>query len=456
MGRYKKGNGVFADLTARLGKYIVFLCALVIVLPELLFASEFLIVEVKDAISPPIASYLIENIDEALAENMAAVIIRLDTPGGLDTAMRDIIQHEMNANIPVIVYVSPKGARAASAGAIITLAADVAAMAPGTNIGAAHPVNIGKAGDEKGEDTTMVEKVTNDAVAYARSIAKERGRNEQWAEDAVRKSISTPANEALEIGVVDILAENMDDLLAQLDGRVIKKGATTFELQTKGAHLVENPMGLRYRLLAAISNPNIAYILMLIGLAGIYFELSSPGAILPGVIGGISLILAFFALQTLPVNFAGVALILLAVILFIAEIKVPSFGLLTVGGIISMILGSLLLFRTPELYAQVSLMVILPITLFFTGFFVACLYLVVKVHRTSPVSGAQGLKGEKAEVHVWDAGGKGKVFCHGEYWNARGPALLSPGDSVEVVDLDGMDLIIRPVAEKDGAKDGTS
>jgi len=426
----------------------------VIFTPWLLFGSEILVVEVKDAISPPVASYLIENIDDALAGNMAAVIIRLDTPGGLDTAMRDIIQHEMNANIPVIVYVSPKGARAASAGAIIALAADVAAMAPGTNIGAAHPVSIGATQEKEGESETMKEKVTNDAVAYARSIAKERGRNEQWAEDAVRKSISTPANEALEIGVVDIFAESMDDLLAQLDGRVIKKGATTFELQTKDAHLVENPMGLRYRLLAAISNPNVAYILMLIGLAGIYFEFSSPGAILPGVIGGISLILAFFALQTLPVNFAGVALILLAVIFFIAEIKVPSFGLLTVGGVISMILGSLLLFRTPELYAQVSLMVILPITLVFTAFFVACIYLVVKAHRTLPASGAQGLKGEKALVLLWDAPGRGKVFCHGEYWNARGPASIIPGDSVEVVGLDGMELVIRPVAERDDTKDG--
>jgi len=456
MGRYKKGYELFADITARSAKYLGFFLACLILLPGILSASEILVVEVKDAISPPIASYLIENIEDAMAENMAAVIIRLDTPGGLDTAMRDIIQHEMNVSIPVIVYVSPKGARAASAGAIISLAADVAAMAPGTNIGAAHPVNIGKTQAKEGESETMVEKVTNDAVAYARSIAKERGRNEQWAEDAVRKSISTPAKEALELGVVDIVAENMDDLLAQLDGRIIKKNAITFELQTKEAHLVESPMGLRYRLLAAISNPNIAYILMLIGLAGIYFELSSPGAILPGVIGGISLILAFFALQTLPVNFAGVALILLAVILFIAEIKVPSFGLLTVGGVISMVLGSLLLFRTPELYAQVSMMVILPVTLFFAGFFVACLYLVVKVHRRTPVSGAQGLKGEKAEVYVWDAGGKGKVFCHGEYWNARGPALLSPGDRVVVEGIEGMDLIVRPAGEKDDTKDRTS
>jgi membrane-bound serine protease (ClpP class) len=455
MGRYKESYGVLTYSTANFVKYIIYASALLVFFPPVLWASDILVVEVKDAISPPIASFIIENIDSALATNKSAIIIRLDTPGGLDTAMRDIIQREMNANIPVIVYVSPKGARAASAGAIITLAADVAAMAPGTNIGAAHPVNIGKTQEKEGESETMVEKVTNDAVAYARSIAKDRGRNEQWAEDAVRKSISTPANEALEKGVVDIVADNMDDLMAQLDGRVIKKNASTFELQTKGAHLVENPMGLRYRLLAAISNPNVAYILMLIGLAGIYFELSSPGAILPGVIGGISLILAFFAFQTLPVNFAGVALIILAVILFIAEIKVPSFGLLTVGGVISMILGSILLFRTPELYAQVSLMVILPITLFFTAFFVACLYLVVKVHRTRPLSGTQGLQGEFAEVYIWDEKGTGKVFCHGEYWNAAGPSELNPGDRVKVVDIKGMDLIVEPLKEEGTLEDSS-
>jgi len=453
MGRYKKSNGIFAYPKAAVGKVLALFCFAAILFPAVLCASDILVVEVKDAISPPIASYLIENINEALATNKSAIIIRLDTPGGLDTAMRDIIQQEMNAHIPVIVYVSPKGARAASAGAIITLASDIAAMAPGTNIGAAHPVNIGKTQEKEGESETMVEKVTNDAVAYAQSIAKERGRNEQWAEDAVRKSISTPANEALKIGVIDIVAENMDDLLVQLDGRVITKNSSTFELHTKDITLVEKPMGLRYRLLATISNPNVAYILMLIGLAGIYFELSSPGAILPGVIGGISLILAFFAFQTLPVNFAGVALIILAVILFIAEIKVPSFGLLTVGGIISMILGSLLLFRTPELYAQVSLMVILPITLFFTAFFVACLYLVVRVHRTKPLSGARGLIGEHAEVYVWDAPGQGKVFCHGEYWNATGPASLHKGEKVEVVDIAGMDLMVMPFGQRDDTKD---
>ena len=395
MGRYQEGHGSARYQVNTIGILYVFVVLLLCV-PLRVSASDILVIEVKDAISPPIASYIMENIDNALATNKSAIIIRLDTPGGLDTAMRDIIQKEMNANIPVIVYVSPKGARAASAGALITLASDIAAMSPGTNIGAAHPVSIGGGDDKEGKDSTMVNKVTNDAVAYAKSIARERKRSEQWADDIVRKSISTPAQEALTKGVIDIVAQDMPDLLNQLHGRKIKKNLTTFVLNTKQANLVDIPMGFRYRLLSTLSNPNIAYILMLIGLAGIYFELSSPGAILPGVIGGISLILAFFAFQTLPVNYAGVGLILLAVIMFIAEIKVPSYGLLTVGGIISMTLGSLLLFRTPELYAQVSYALILPITLFFAAFFAATIYLVAKAQRTTSRFGADALKGEIA------------------------------------------------------------
>jgi membrane-bound serine protease (ClpP class) len=446
MGRYQEGHGS-ARYQVNARGILSVLVVLLLFVPGRLSASDILVIEVKDAISPPIASYIMENIDNALATNKAAIIIRLDTPGGLDTAMRDIIQKEMNANIPVIVYVSPKGARAASAGALITLASDIAAMSPGTNIGAAHPVGIG--GGDEGKDSTMVNKVTNDAVAYAQSIARERKRSEQWAEDIVRKSISTPAQEALTKGVIDIVAQDMTDLLNQLHGRKIKKNLTTFVLNTKQANLVDNPMGFRYRLLSALSNPNIAYILMLIGLAGIYFELSSPGAILPGVIGGISLILAFFAFQTLPVNYAGVGLILLAVIMFIAEIKVPSYGLLTVGGIISMTLGSLLLFRTPELYAQVSYALILPVTLFFATFFAATIYLVVKAQQTTPKLGAESLKGEIAEVYAWNEDGTGKVFCNGEYWNAKGPSTLKGGDLVKVVSLSGMELTVKKLTGMD-------
>ena len=367
-------------------------------------------------------------------------MLKLDNYGRL---VRKIIKKEINASIPVIVYVGPKGARAASAGAIITVAADIAAMAPGTNIGAAHPVSIGKPGGKSEESKTMTEKVTNDAVAYVRSIAHMRGRNEDWAEAAIRKSISTPAEKALKKGVIDLLAQNLDDLLLKLDGRKVRKNSITFELKTRGATIIKRPMGFRYRLLSTISNPNIAYILLMVGLAGLYFELASPGAILPGVVGGISLILAFFAFNTLPVNYAGVALILLAIILFIAEIKIQSFGLLTVGGVISFILGSILLFRTPALYARISYGVILPITILFSAFFVICVYLVLKIHRKRPITGMDGLVGETARVYKWNPDGTGQVFCHGEYWHAKGPVSLKGGDSVEVISVKKLELTVK-------------
>lgn len=409
---------------------------------------KVLLLEVEDAITPPVANYLSENIDQAVKTGYTAVVIRMDTPGGLDTAMRQIIQRELNANIPVVVYVGPKGARAASAGAIITLASDVAAMAPGTNLGAAHPVSVGApsgsapAGEKPSQPDTMTEKVTNDAVAYAKSLARLKGRDENWAADIVRKSISTPASEALASGVIDVMAEDLPDLLKQLDGRTVSKNGRTYTLKTLNAQIDERPMTWRDRLLAVISNPNVAYILMMIGLAGLYFELSSPGAILPGVVGGISLILAFFAFQTLPVNYAGIALILLAVIMFIAEIKVMSFGLLTVGGIVSMVLGSIILFRTPALAGQVSYGVILPVALCFAAFFAACIYLVVKTYRSRPMSGSLALVGETAEVFSW-AGVTGKVFCHGEYWNADGPADLAAGEQVLVASVRGLRLTVK-------------
>lgn len=453
MGRHQTSDEASRHAAARIAGRLAVIWLAVLLFPLVLRAADVVVLDVRDAITPPVASYLIENIDEAVVAGREAVIIRMDTPGGLDTAMRDIIQKEMNADIPVIVYVAPKGARAASAGALITLAADVAAMAPGTNIGAAHPVSIATGGEgAEGQSETMTEKITNDAVAYAKSIARAKGRNEQWAEDAVKKSISTPAEEAKDLKVIEIVARDMGDLLDQLHGKVIEKNGSNFTLDTRDANEISQPMGLRYRLLSAISNPNIAYILMLIGMAGIFFELSNPGLILPGVIGGISLILAFFAFQTLPVNYAGVALMILAVILFIAEVMVQSFGMLTIGGVVSMVLGSILLFRTPEIYAQVSLGIIVPVTILFTAFFVTTLYLVVRAHRARSVSGTQGMIGERAKVYSWSPDGTtGKVFCHGEYWNARGPSGLQPGDEVEVTGLEGLTLIVRTVTGADGS-----
>ncbi len=447
MGRHKKSHG-----NAWPGFSVTILIIVFILLSAgTTLAGDIIVIDVKDAISPPVGSYITENIDRAVREKAEAIIIRLDTPGGLDTSMRDIIQKEMNAPVPVVVYVYPKGARAASAGALICLAADIAAMAPGTNIGAAHPVGIGPGGggvekgdkDKKTETDTMTEKVTNDASAYARSIAKERGRNEKWAEDAVRKSVSIPATDAVEKNVVDLIADSLDDLLTKIDGKTIKKAGMTFILKTKDAPVTERPMNFRSRLLSTLANPNIAYILMLIGLAGIYFELSSPGAILPGIIGGICIILAFFAFSALPVNYAGVALILLSGILFFAEIKVQSMGLLTVGGIISLILGSIILFRTPEMSAQVSWGVILPISVFFALSFSALVWLVLKTHRKAPVTGVAAMAGERGQVYEWHDDGTGKVFAHGEYWNAKGPVGLKPGETVIVESVEDMVLTVK-------------
>ncbi len=447
MGRHKKSHGNAWPESAATLLTILF----ILFSAGTTLAGDLVVIDVKDAISPPVGSYITENIDRAVKEKADAIIIRLDTPGGLDTSMRDIIQKEMNAPIPVIVYVSPKGARAASAGALICLAADIAAMAPGTNIGAAHPVGIGPGGggsgndgkDKKTESDTMTEKVTNDASAYARSIAKERGRNEKWAEDAVRKSVSIQATEAVEKHVIDLIADSLDDLLVKIDGKTIKKAGQSFTLRTKGATVTEHPMNFRSRLLSILANPNIAYILMLIGLAGIYFELSSPGAILPGIIGGISIILAFFAFSALPVNYAGVALIILAGILFFAELKVQSMGLLTVGGVISLILGSIILFRTPEMSTQVSWSIILPVAFFFAASFSAGVWLVLKIHRKTPITGASAMKGERAEVYEWHDSGTGKVFVHGEYWNARGPEGLKPGETVIVESVEDMELTVK-------------
>jgi membrane-bound serine protease (ClpP class) len=285
------------------------------------------VITVSAAITPPIATHILQSIEESEKSGADGLIIRLDTPGGLDLAMRDIAKGILNSSLPVMVYVSPAGARAASAGVIITVAAHIAAMAPGTNIGAAHPVAIGIGGGEM--DKTMMAKVENDAVAYVIGIAKKRNRNEEWVEKAVRQSLSIPAEEALRVKVIDFVADDLNHLLVQADGKIIVLPTGEKIFKTKGAVLNEKKMGTRLGILAALSDPNIAYILFLLGLAGLYFEFANPGVVLPGIIGGISLILAFFAMQTLPVNYAGVLLILFAVALFIAEIKVVSHGVLT-------------------------------------------------------------------------------------------------------------------------------
>ncbi|KFZ44732.1 serine protease, partial [Smithella sp. D17] len=382
-------------------------------------------------------------IADAKKDNAEGLIILLDTPGGMDTAMRDIAKSILNAPLPVIVFVSPPGARAASAGVIITEAAHIAAMAPGTNIGAAHPVAIGLGGG-KDMDKTMSAKVENDAAAYARSIAKSRGRSEEWAEKAVRKSESITAEEALKLNVIDFVAPDIGKLLVAIDQKEVNLAKGKKKISTKNAVINNKKMGTRQGILAAISDPNISYILLLVGLAGLYFELSTPGAILPGVIGGISLLLAFFGLSTLPVNYTGILLIIFGVILFIAEIKVMSHGMLTVGGIISLIMGSLLLFDTTEPALRLSFQVLVPAVLVASGFFIVVIVLAIKAQLRKHFSGSEAMVGAEAEV-MKDIDEEGEVFLMGEYWKATSKEPVKKGSKVRVIKVEGLRLIVEEI-----------
>ncbi len=389
---------------------------------------DVLVITVDGIINPVSSEFISKKLDKANEMGVAAIVIELDTPGGLMESMRLIIKDMHASSVPVVVYVAPDGARAASAGAFITIAAHVAAMAPQTNIGAAHPVSAG--GGQM--DDTMADKVTNDAVAYIKSLAKNHGRNEQWAEDAVRKSISSTADEALELNVIDLIAPNLKYLLDEIHGMTVKTASGEVVLNTKDANVVREEMSLRHRILDTISNPNIAYILMMLGFYGLFFELTNPGAIFPGVVGGISLILAFYAFQTLPVNYAGVLLILLAVVMFVLETQVASSGALTIGGLVAMVLGSLMLFSGGGPLFRVSISVIATTTGMTALFFVVVVGLIVSAHKRKPVTGNEGLVGiEGKALSAVDRDG-GSVHVHGEIWSAYSEEQISEGEVVVV------------------------
>jgi membrane-bound serine protease (ClpP class) len=397
---------------------------------------------ISSSINPVTASFITEHIGKANRNNERAVLIQLDTPGGLDTAMRDIIKAELNSTIPVIIYVAPPGARAASAGVLITLAADFAAMAPGTNIGAAHPVAIG-AGNQP--DNTMMKKVENDAAAYARSLAQKRGRNQDWAEQAVRKSVSISAEEALDLSVIDLIADNTEHLIQQLDGYKYIRNGETLVFLSKGTIFKPVAMNGRQKILNALSNPNIAYLLMMLGIIGIFFEISQPGVVLPGAIGAISILLALFAFSSLPINYIGVLLILLAAVLFILEVKVISYGMLSVGGIIAMAFGSLMLIDSSEPYLQISRAVIAATVVVSAGFITFTTWMVIRTQRRPPVSGQEGMIGEVGEalepIHT-----SGRVFVHGEDWQACSDQPIIAGSGIEVIQvLDGLKLKVKAI-----------
>ena len=402
------------------------------------------IIRVEGVISPVTARFIQESIDRAVEDGSVCLIIELDTPGGLMESMRSIVKKMLNAPIVVVVYVSPAGAQDASAGVFITLAAHLAAMAPGTNIGAAHPVTMGREMDD-----TMKEKVTNDAVSYIRSIASERGRDADWAERAVRESESVTAEQALELGVVDLICQNLDQLLEDIHGRQVETSRGTVTLETKGAELRRIGLGFRYRVLSIISNPNVAYILLMLGFYGLFFELSNPGAFLPGIAGGICIILAFFAFQILPINYAGLLLILFAIILFVAEMLTPTFGFLTTGGVIAMILGSLMLIGSSEPYLRISWQVIVLVSLATAAFFLFALGMALKTRLRKPTTGKKGLIGEIGVAET-KLNPDGKVFLHGELWNAGCTEVVKQGEKVKVVAVDHLLLKVEKLTEQEG------
>ncbi len=400
--------------------------------------SEVTIIELEGPINPGAAAFLTRGLEDAQKGGSELVIIRLDTPGGLVPSMRMMVKGIMNSPVPVVVYVAPKGAGAASAGVMITVSAHVAAMAPGTNIGAAHPVGAGG----KDIDKDMSEKVVNDMASYGRGIAQDKGKNAEWVEKAIRESVSITAEEAVEKKVVDLVASDIDELLKLLDGREIdlKQGKVT--LRTKDLEKIYYTPGFRDTVLRIIGDPNISYILMMIGLAGLYFELAQPGGVFPGVIGAISLILAFYSFQTLPVNYAGLLLIALAVIFFIAEIKVASYGVLSLGGIVSLTLGSIMLFED----VGVSLRLMAPTIVLIGGFFVIVSTLAFRAYRSKPQSGMEGLIGEVGIVQK-PVDPEGLVFVHGEYWRAISSEKLEPGEMVAVEEVTGLILKVRKASK---------
>ena len=408
------------------------------------------LIEVDGAITPVMANYVHRGIREAERAGDQAVVIRLNTPGGLSSAMDDIIQDILASEVPVIVYVAPSGARAASAGVYITYAAHVAAMAPATNIGSASPVLLGQDGQPAQTDETMQQKVVNDAVAKIRGLAELRGRNADWAEQAVREAVNITADQALQLGVIDVVAPSLDALLDTVDGRPVTTMAGEVTLQTRDAEIVPVDMNLVEQFFQILSDPNVAYILLSLGLLGIFLELANPGAVLPGVVGGIFLLLGLFALGNLDVNWAGVLLMAFGFILFIADLYLPTHGVLTVGGIISFALGSFLLMQSPiSPVFQISRAVILTVTALVAISFLAVITLVARAHARRPVTGKEGLIGTVGVVRR-ALEPEGMVFVEGELWRARSNAGRIPeGQLVRVVGLEGLRLTVVPVAPEE-------
>jgi len=393
---------------------------------------------IDGSINPAVDDFIRENIGRAKSAGARALIIQLDTPGGLLESTRTIVKEMLGAPVPVIVYVAPSGGGAGSAGVFITLAAHVAAMAPGTNIGAAHPV-AGGGQEVKG---VMGEKIENFTASFGETIAQRRGRNAEWAIQAVRKSVAITEKEALAKNVIDIIAKDVDDLLRQAHGRKVDLDGREGVLDLKGARVVRLEMSLKQRVLNAIANPNIAYLLMMAGILGLYFEFSNPGVIFPGVAGAICLLLAFASLQVLPFNSVGLILVLLGIGLMVAEAFMPSFGVLGIGGIVALTFGSLMLFDLEGTGLALDRSVIFAAVATLSSFILIISYLVFRSQSAKPTLGVEGLIGEVGEARGALAP-RGKIFVHGEYWNAEADGEIAPGERVEVIGIDGMTLKVK-------------
>lgn len=399
------------------------------------------VMRINSAIGPITVREFKNGIERSEDMGAQAFIVELNTPGGNMESTWDIIQLILASSVPVVIYIAPPGARAASAGVYISYAAQIVAMAPQTNIGSAHPVMMG------GEmDSTMSEKVTNDAVAKIKTLGKKRNRNLEWAEEAVRKSVSATEFEALELNVIDFVASDLDDLLYQMQGATVEVVTGEVTLNTENAEKVPLNVGFANEVLEILSDPNVAYILMTIGMLGLYFEFSNPGAILPGVIGGIALILALFSFQALPINFAGVLLILLALVLFLLEVKIASHGILGGGGVISLFLGSLMLVNDTQWpYKSISLSVIIPVVIVFTLFFFLAAWLSLRAHKKKVETGQAGIVGETGVAKSAINPDGGSVFIHGEYWKAFSEIQIEKDSKIRVVDIKGMELKVEKI-----------
>jgi membrane-bound serine protease (ClpP class) len=409
-------------------------------MPLLLSAQTVISIKIDGPINPVSAEYIHRGIERAGTENAACLLIHLNTPGGLLKSTRIIVGDILESSVPVIVYVSPAGAHAGSAGVFITLAADIAAMAPGTNIGAAHPVMI-----QGAPDTIMNAKSTNDAAAFIRTIAEYRKRNLQWAEDAVRQSVAITANEALQKNIIDLIVQNDRDLLNQVDGKWILRDSTRIQLHTRGAAIQTLEMGFTEKILNVVSDPDVAYILLMLGLIGLLFELFNPGIIFPGIVGFISLVLAFYSLNTLPVNYAGLALIIFGVLLLLLEIKIVSHGMLTIGGITALLIGSLMLIRPDSNleFIGISRALIFSSVTVLTCFFLFVIGMGLKAQRGKPLTGIESLPGETGET-LDPLNPSGRVRMHGEIWNAVSVSgIVNRGEKVRVKEVKNLTLYVE-------------